>query len=878
MYQNIFVTSRNEDDGEPQVYLWDDTLGLVVSPYSDFDYAYKPDPKGIFKSIRGETLKKVTRYRWDDPELYESDLPRETRVLTDLYQDDDMPSTGHIVLNIDIENKIEAGYENPMVAGQEITAIANHNMTADEYTVFLVDPTGAIQTNTIGNKTVISCKCESDLLTLWLDYYNKTAPTILTGWNIDSYDIPYLYNRLKRVFNKETANCMSPVGMVKYSQRRMRYQLAGVSCLDYLVLYKKFTYNQQPSYRLDAIGRFEVGMGKVQYEGTLDTLYKTDIKKFVDYNLNDVEIVSAIDKKMQLIELARFICHLGHVPYEDFGYSSKFIEGTIVTYLHRKGLVVPNKPRGGQEKFDAQQTAGAEGFTGAFVKAPYPGLYEWVYSLDLQSLYPSIIMGLNISPDTKMGRVINWNVDDHMAQKIEAYEIQVGNARTIVLNREEALDFLSKNRYTISSNGILYSNEKVGVIPEILDLWFNQRVEFKDTMKKYVKEGNKELADFYDRRQHVQKILLNSIYGVLGLPIFRFYDLDNALAVTATGQDVIKSTAKFLNNQYNKWGAQPKSAGWVNSYWEILKGEAKKHKESTPEKPSESDHCVYIDTDSVYFSAVPVFEKFAVTDASWEKQKETTIEIARFMEGQVNKFYDIMAKVLFNCDTHRFVIKGESVMDTGLWVAKKRYAMAKKYDLETNRDMDKMVPKGLDVVRSSFPPAFAKFMEEVLIAILKKKDKEHLDKMILDFHEAIKGMPYVSIARNTSVKKVSEYDDLSETNLTKFPLGAAAHSKAAVTYNRILRRLKVDPKYMPIMDGEKIKWVYLKKNPYGIDTVAFKGYEDPPQILELVEKYIDHNLLFEKELSNKLEDFYSALNWGRLPTQINQVAFQFFNF
>lgn len=261
-----------------------------------------------------------------------------------------------------------------------------------------------------------------------------------------------------------------------------------------------------------------------------------------------------------------------------------------------------------------------------------------------------------------------------------------------------------------------------------------------------------------------------------------------------------------------------------------------------------------------------------------DEKKKVTIELAKEVESELNRFYDTMAKRLFNCDNHRFSIKGESVMETGFWVVKKRYAMRKVFDLETDQDMDKVSVKGLDVVRSSFPPAFATFMKNVLDAILKKESKDHLDRMILDFKKEMKSMDYMLLARNTSVKKVRIYDDPKETSLTNFPLGAAAHSKAAVTHNRILRKLGLDKKYPPIEDGSKIKWVYCSKNPYNIESIAFKGYEDPPEILDIVTKYMDYNKLFEKELETKLSDFYEALGFGKLPTKVNQNAMKFFTF
>jgi DNA polymerase elongation subunit (family B) len=870
MYQNIFITSWSENSPS-MVYLWDDVEGLSVTPFDqDYKYAYKLDPKGTHRSMHGERLKKVRRFQRDDMGLYESDLSRETRVLTDRYLNEDDPSTGHKILCLDIEVDSEGGFAKAEVADKEITAIGCYSYSDDRYVMFLLDKHNRMPSYEENNRTILSFKTEVELLTAFLEYYDALAPTIMTGWNIDSYDIPYIINRLNRVMGRNSSQLLSPVGLIKFQEQRMRYQIAGVSCIDYLPLYKKFTYSQRPSYRLDAIGLVEINLGKVEYDGTLDQLYASDIHKFIDYNFRDLEIVVGLDKKMKLIELARFICHIGHVPYEDYAYSSKFIEGTIITYLHRKGIIASNKPAGGREAFQQKMDDDSEGFTGAFVKHPFPGVYPWVYSLDLQSLYPSIIMSLNISPETKCGQVMEWDTQKHMKGTMD-YRVVMADESRHTFTKDEFDAWMKKWGYNISSNGILYSTNRTGIIPEILDKWFKERVEYKNTMKKYVKEGNAELADFYDRRQHVQKILLNSIYGVLGLSIFRFYDLDNALAVTATGQDIIKTTAKFINSKYKTRGVSPKTDAWANEYVSILK----KHKVSDVDVDL-NDHCVYIDTDSVYFSAKDLMDIEPNPPATVDDQKLYTITVAREMEKAVNSFYDVLAYRLFYCTQHRLVIKGESVIQKGLWVAKKRYAMKKVFDLETDKAMDKLAVKGLDTVRSSFPPAFSKLMSQVLTMILDGEPQSEIDTIILDFRKKLPEMDYVSIARNTSIKKISVNDDPTANSLDRFPKGATAHQKASIAYNRVLRSMGLDKKFPLITDGDKIKWVYLISNAYGLDTIAFKGYDDPEVVLKLVEEYIDYDTLFEKELANKLEDFYEALRWGSLPTKVNQNYSEFF--
>ena len=839
MYQNIFIDSTSD---EQTVYIWDDTQGLITLPLSEFNYAYVRDPKGKYISMTGERLSKTRRFIRGTPNVFESDLPKETRVLTDLYLNEDISSEGNITLFFDIEVSMENGIPNTKNPNNEITSIALYDPLVKKYEVFVLDRRGLYTDRDSEETTVHFCMDEVDLLHKFINSYEQIRPTIISGWNSNGFDVPYLYNRIRQVCGKGTANRLSPIGRVKYSERMERYKIAGVSSLDYLDLYKKFTYTQQPNYRLDTIGRLEVGMGKVDYEGSLDDLFRDDLDKFIEYNLQDVRIIVDLDKKLNLIDLVRGICHIGHVPYEDYGMSSRFLEGTIVTYLHRKGIIVTDKPKDGREQMDAM--GDREGFAGAYVQEPIPGLYDWIYSLDLQSLYPSIIMSLNISPETKVAKVLNFDMEKHFRKEIVAYVIQeMGNDTTVELEYDAFTKFLQENNLTIASNGVLYTTTAKGIIPEVLEEWFAKRVEYKNLMKKYTNEGDKVQAAYYDQRQHIQKIFLNSLYGVLGLPVFRFYDVDNAAAVTLTGQDVIKTTAKFINLKYEK---------------------------ATGEK---KDHCVYIDTDSVYFPAKPLFTAGS-TDAL-----AATIDIAYDMESGLNKFYDSMAKRMFNCDSHKFHIKGESVAKTAFWVAKKRYALDKVYDLETRQNVNKLVVKGLDVVRSSFPKAFREFMTQMLKDILGRVDKQELDDKILILKTSLKTRHYLEVARNTSANNISQFAAGEENNgMNRFKKGTPAHIKAAIVYNRLLTHFGIQKQYAPIADGAKIKYVYLKNNPLQIDALAIKGYQDPPQIVDMITEYIDTDALFENELRNKLDDFYTALKWGNIPTEVNQLAGEFFSF
>jgi len=317
--------------------------------------------------------------------------------------------------------------------------------------------------------------------------------------------------------------------------------------------------------------------------------------------------------------------------------------------------------------------------------------------------------------------------------------------------------------------------------------------------------------------------------------------VDNAAAVTTSGQHIIKTTAKFINGEYRK----------------LLH--------------TTDDYCVYIDTDSNYFSSLPLLPKDTDT-------KQFTIELAREMETKCNKFYDVMAKRLFNCDSHRFFIKGESVMFSAFWVAKKMYAMKKVYDLETNHDTDKIVHKGLAVVRSQTPPAFKTLMMQMLEDILNLKEKDVLDQDILTFRNKLTEFPVIDLARSSAVKELSKFIIKGSKSMTVFMKGSPAHVKAAIAYNNFLIDIRKNEIHNPFRDGDKIKFVPLLENPKHIARLAFKNYDDPPEILEYIEEYIDYEATFDSEVSKKIQTFYDALGWGLIPTEINQDAALFFDF
>jgi DNA polymerase elongation subunit (family B) len=835
MYQNCYVDSYNR-----KAYIWDDQLGLQVTKFNK--YCYVKDEHGDHTTMFGDKCRKV--YSWKDykpSNLFESDVNSTTRVLVDVYSDDDTPSTNHTVLTYDIEVDSTGGFPEPEHAANTVTSIACYDDTSCEYKVFILDEYSRLTETKTDNRHVIPFDNEINLLMAFIDHWEVVAPTIVTGWNTKYFDNPYIIKRIIDQLGVKNANRLSPIGIVQFMEHLGEWRIAGVSSLDYLQLYKKFNYSEESSYSLNAISKKELGRGKIEYDGDLDSLLRDDPEKFIDYNVTDVDLVVALDQKLQFIDLARGIAHAGRVTYEDFIFSSKYLEGAILTYLKQRDLVACNKP----DRTKIQDKGGKTGFDGAYVKVPQGGVYEWVYDLDLTSLYPSIIMSLNISPETKLGKIASWDANAFFKDQRTTWVVD-GD----VTSHDDLKKFIIDNKIAISSNGIMYRTDVVGCIPDILNTWFNKRVEYKNLMKKYGKAGDDEKYRFYHKRQLVQKILLNSLYGVLGLPVFRFYDLDNALAVTSVGQEVIKNTAKVVNLKYNK------------------------------ELGGDKDHNIYIDTDSVFYTSIPLLEHRHDT-SEWDDSKWAieTDKLASEMQNHLNKFYDVFARRKYNIKNHRFEIKKEYVARRALWLqAKKRYAQW--IIMDNGVPVNKLDVKGMDVVRSTFPPAFKRVMTDVLNGIvLEAKKQDDIDDIVVDFKKIMQELNPLEIARSSSVKDITSYivKSTESDGLDTYIKGTPVHVKSAIAFNNLLKYYKCSYDYPPISNGDKIKWVYLKNNPLQLDQLGFRGENDPDIILQYIRDYIDTSKIYERELDNKLGSIYEAMRWVQ-PTMASARTKKFFKF
>ena len=540
MYHAIYSDRKTST-----IHLWDDIHGYTS--FKDEPYAYRKSRNGKYKSIFGDSLEKITKFNFRDPNLFSSDIPVDTRVLIDAYGDSDEISINHRIAIIDIEVDSVGGYPNIQDPQKKITAIALYDAKNDHYYCFVLDEEGNVKNEDKDDSSVIAYINEQELLIAFLQKWREINPTIATGWNIDGFDFPYLHARMVVALGEETANGLSSINICYFNKYKNKMTIAGLNCLDYLILYKKYSGKNLTNYRLDTVAKEELKVGKVEYTGSLDDLKRTDIKKFIEYNLHDIILVKRMNDQLQFIELAMSICHVCHVGYEEFGMSSKFLEGALLTYLRRKKLVAPNKKVELEVVDKDDNLADDVGFEGAYVKDPIPGRYEWICSADINSLYPSVIMSLNISPETKIAVIKDW--DSEKLVKKSADKIAFDNE---IYTYEDFGKIIVDNNLSVSANGVVYDQSKLGCIPDILKTWFAERVEFKNKMKECSDKGDKAGTTFWKRRQHVQKILLNSMYGVLGLKGWRAYDLDNALAVTSTGQEIIKNTDRYVNSQIIK--------------------------------------------------------------------------------------------------------------------------------------------------------------------------------------------------------------------------------------------------------------------------------------------------------------------------------------
>ena len=712
------------------------------------------------------------------------------------------------LVTLDIETTAEKGFPDVESASEQILAITIQDYTTKQIITWGVKPF----INRQKNVTYHHCVDEHSLLNSFINYWMQDVPDVITGWNIQLFDIPYICKRLNRVLGEKLMKRFSPWGLVSegetYIQGRkhITFDVGGVCQLDYLDLYKKFTYKAQESYRLDYIASVELGQKKLDHSefDTFKDFYTKGWQKFIEYNIVDVELVDRLEDKMKLIELALTMAYDAKVNYNDVFYQVRMWDNIIYNYLKRRNIVIPPK----------QNTDKNEKYAGAYVKEPIPGKYDWVVSFDLNSLYPHLIMQYNISPETLLEeRHPTATVDKILDEEIN-FELYKDNA--------------------ICANGAMYRKDVRGFLPELMEKMYGDRVVFKKRMlvakQQYEKTPTKNLEKEIARCNNIQmakKISLNSAYGAIGNQYFRYYQLANAEAITLSGQVSIRWIEEKVNKYLNK----------------LL-------------STTDEDYVIASDTDSIYLNLGPLVDKFFANKSS---DKAKIVELldticSDKLEPYIDQCYQKLADYVSAYD-QKMQMKRENIADRGIWTAKKRYIL-NVWDSEGVRyEEPKLKVMGIESVKSSTPAPCRSMLKEAF-KILMTGTEDEMIKYIDNSRDHFKKLPPEEVSFPRSVSNVVKYKSHSSI----YSKGTPIHARGALLFNHYIKLNKLDNKYSLIQNGEKIKFCYLKK-PNIIHENVISFIQEFPKELNL-DKYIDYDLQFEKSFLEPLKSILDAIGWN----------------
>ena len=712
------------------------------------------------------------------------------------------------ITTLDIEVKSENGFPDVESASQEILLISIQDYNTKQIRTWGQGRFDNKQENVIYKGFKTEYELLLDFINWWM--VEDNTPEVITGWNIELYDIPYLTRRLDRVLGEKLKKRFSPWGLVTEDEiyiagrRHITYDVGGVTQLDYLNLYKKFTYKAQESYRLDHIANVELGQKKLDHSefDTFKDFYTQGWQKFVEYNIIDVELVDRLEDRMKLIELAIVMAYDAKANYADVFSQVRMWDTIIYNYLKKRNIVIPPKERSDK----------SEKYAGAYVKEPIPGKYDWVVSFDLNSLYPHLIMQYNISPETL----------------VDARHPTVTVDR--ILSEDETID----SEYAVCANGAQYRKDVRGFLPELMEKIYKDRTVYKKKMleakQQYEKRKTKKLEKEIARCNNIQmarKIQLNSAYGAIGNQYFRYYKLANAEAITLSGQVSIRWIEDRMNAHINK----------------ILKTE-------------DVDYVIASDTDSIYLNLGDL------VDRVYEGREKTSESVVSFLnkvcemefEKYIESSYETLAKYV-NAYDNKMVMKRENIADRGIWTAKKRYIL-NVWDSEGVRyEEPKLKMMGIEAVKSSTPAPCRQMIKDALKLMMNGTEEDVID-FIDKSRKEFKSLPPEDISFPRTVSNVKKY----HANSTIYAKGTPIHARGALLFNHYVKKKKLTNKYSLIENGEKIKFCYLKK-PNIIQENVISFIQDFPKELDLA-RYVDYDLQFEKSFVEPLKAILDAIGWN----------------
>jgi len=873
-----------------QVVERDPKKGRIYQEFAAKYMFYYPDQRGKFKSIYGDSLSKVTARNWKEfikeqkihssHKLFESDINPVFRTLEENYLGKDAPKLNVAFWDIEVDFDPERGYASPEDAFMPITAIAVHLQWLDTLVCLAVPPKTLTmeqaQEQVKEFPNTILFETEYEMLDTFLDIIQDAD--VLSGWNSEGFDMPYTVNRIIKTLSKEDTRrlCLwdqfpKKREYEKYGKNAVTYDLVGRVHLDSLELYRKYTYEERHTYRLDAIGEMEIGESKTVYEGTLDQLYNNDFRKFIEYNRQDCALLDKLDKKLKFISLANTVAHENTVLIQTTMGAVAVTEQAIVNEAHHRGLIVPSRPKRDE---DATNQA-----AGAYVAYPKKGLHDWIGSMDINSLYPSVIRALNMGPETIVGQLRQTYTQAEIDAKIAkgnsfaaAWEGKFGaNEYDFVMNRDRANDIVvewengqidvmtgaqiyeliyeSNKPWMLSANGTIFTHEFEGVIPGLLKRWYAERKEMQAKLKVAIDAGNKIEEEYWDKRQLVKKINLNSLYGAILNMGCRFFDGRIGQSTTLTGRGIARHMASKIN--------------------EVVTGEY--------------DHVgkaiIYGDTDSAYFSAYSSLKnEIAKGQIAWDK--DTVIKLYDTIADEVNSTFPQFMLDAHHCPKSRGeVIKAgrEIVAIKGLFITKKRYAVL-YYDKDGKRQdtgdkPGKIKAMGLDLKRSDTPEFMQKFLEEILTKVLNNAQETEILERISEFRTEFKARPGWEKGSPKRANNIAEYEAKeSKSGKTNMP----GHVRASINWNT-LKRMNGDKYSQQIVDGMKVIVCKVKDNPLGFTSVAYPVDELrlPKWFQELP---FNHAEMESTIINNKLDNLIGVLEWDLESTTQNNTFGSLFDF
>ena len=702
------------------------------------------------------------------------------------------------IYTIDIEVESEHGFPNVEDCAEKMICITVKDQVKKQILVWGM----ADYTVKQDNVHYVKCKDERDLLKQFLKFWSTYTPDVLTGWNSKYFDIPYLIKRIGKILGEGSMKRMSPWNIIQqdeaYEQGKTQtyFRLLGIAQLDYLQLYRKFTIKNQESYRLDHIGKVELGEQKDDnpYD-TFKEWYQQDIQSFIDYNIQDVELVDKLEDRLQLIELALTMAYNAKANYEDVFSQVRMWDTIIFNELLKDNIIVPMR--------DMNPTSPE--LVGAYVKDPKVGFHDWVVSFDLNSLYPHLIMQYNISPETILPDKKNVDINDLLEKRVDTSD---GNC--------------------MAANGTMYRTGKQGFLPRIIQKEYNDRTIYKKKMleaeQQYANTKDpkyEKLARRYYLVQHSKKISLNSAYGAIGNKYFRYYDHRMAEAITTSGQLNIRWIDQKLNDYFNK----------------LYK--------------TKDDYIIASDTDSVYINMAPLVKMTGATD-----KNKIVKALDKFcndrLEPYITKCYDELGNYM-NVYENKMVMKREAIADKGIWTAKKRYILNVHNSEGVQYPEPKLKIMGIEAVKTSTPLPCRDKLKESFKVIMGGDQKEMKD-FIVNFRREFELLPPEDIAFPRSVNGVNKYGDTTSI----YKKGTPMHVKGALLYNHLLKMKKISHKFQQFYEGDKGKFVHLRKNMWNANVITFMA--KLPKEFEM-HGLIDYEQQFTKSFMEPLRFILDAINW-----------------